>query len=63
MLGGVLFVISKEDHGDGGEVVATLREGPNGEGSREVGWCPEGHAEVIASIEDGSICVVEGEVP
>ncbi len=63
MLGEVLFVEAEEDWGDGGEVVVTLREGPNGERSREVGWCSKGHAEAVASVEDGSVGVVEGEVP
>ncbi len=63
VLGEVLFVEAEEDCGDGGEVVVTLRKGPNGEVSREVGWCPKGHAKAVASVEDGAVGVVEGEVP
>ncbi len=63
MLGEVLFVVAKEDWCDGGKVIVTLREGPDGDVSREFGWLLKGHAEAIASIEDGSVGVVEGEVP
>ncbi len=63
VLGEILFIVAEENWGDGGEVVVTLRESLYGDVSREVGWRAQGHVEAVASVEDGSVGVVEGEVP
>ncbi len=44
VLGEVLFVVSKEDHGNGGEVIVALGEGLDGNVPREFGWGTKGQA-------------------
>ncbi len=42
MLGEVLFIVSEEDRGNGGEVVVALRKGLDGDVLRECGWGAKG---------------------
>ncbi len=63
MLGEVLFIISEEDLGDGGEVNVTVGKGMDGDVAGEFGWGAKGHSEAIAGVEEGSVGVVEGENP